>query len=412
MTGYQRVLSAINHKEPDKLPMDCGSMRSTGIMALVYNRLKKFLNIETGKTKVYDMIQQLAIPEQWYLDMFQIDSIDLAREFAGDDEDWIPWNLPDGSEAYRPKWVDIKKVGEDWICYNNSGVEVGKMTPNLVYFTQTNHPLKGIEDLTQTKLPARLNEVIWNVVADPIWRLKGTPNFKETLRAKALKVKEQNRYAQMIGVGGNFFEMGQFLYRSDEFLMNLALEPKQMEYLLDFLLEVHLETVDFLIDAVGDVVDIFQFGDDFGTQTNTMISHEMYKEYFFPRQKKLFQRVHDKCSAKVFLHSCGAIFNFIGDFIDAGVDIINPVQIGAEGMSSAKLKNEFGKDIVFWGGGIDTQHVLASGSPQEVRDEVLRNCEVLMKDGGFIFNQVHNIVDGVPPENIIAMYEAANSIKY
>ncbi|MFA5468029.1 MAG: uroporphyrinogen decarboxylase family protein, partial [Sphaerochaetaceae bacterium] len=279
-------------------------------------------------------------------------------------------------------------------------------------FTQTNHPLKGVDDFDKTTFSKKLNEVIWNVVADPIWRLKEASNFKEDLRVKATDVRAKNKYAQIIGVGGNFFEMGQFLYRSDEFFIKLALEPKQMEYLLDMLLEIHLETVDFLIDSVGDVVDIFQFGDDFGTQTNTMISREMYKKFFFPRQKKLFQRVHDKSNAKVFLHSCGAVYDFLGDFIDAGVDIINPVQIGAMGMESAKLKNDFGKDIVFWGGGIDTQHVLATGSPQKVHDEVLRNCEILMKDGGFVFNQVHNIVDGVPPENVIAMYEAANSIKY
>ncbi|MFA5468370.1 MAG: hypothetical protein WC224_04850, partial [Sphaerochaetaceae bacterium] len=182
MTGHERVMRAINHQEPDKLPMDCGSMRSTGIMALVYNRLKKFLHIESGKTKVYDMIQQLAIPEQWYLDMFQIDSIDLAREFSNNDEDWILWNLPDGSAAYRPKWVDIKKNGGDWVCYNDSGVEVGRMNPNLVYFTQTNHPLKGVDDFDKTTFSKKLNEVIWNVVADPIWRLKEASNFKEDLR--------------------------------------------------------------------------------------------------------------------------------------------------------------------------------------------------------------------------------------
>lgn len=412
MTGHERITAAINHKEPDKLPIDCGSMRSTGIMGLAYNTLKKYLNIQHGKTKIYDMVQQLAIPEQWYLDKFQIDSIDLARTFANDEDDWIPWNLPDGSVAYRPSWVDIRKIGEDWVCFNNDDVEIGRMSPNLVYFTQTNNPLRNKDELDLTKLPKDLNETIWNSVADPVWRWKDSDGFYNKMRSHALAVRDKGDYAQMLGVGASFFETGQFLYRTDEFLMKLVLEPKEMGYIFDALLEQYLETIDKVIDAVGDVVDVFQFGDDFGTQSSTMISHDMYKEFFYPRQKKLFQHVHDRCGAKVFLHSCGAIYNFLGDFIDAGVDIINPVQVGAAGMEPKKLKNDFGKDVVFWGGGIDTQHVLATGTPKQVREEVIRNCEIFMKDGGFIFNQVHNIVDGVPPENIIAMYEAANSINY
>lgn len=137
-----------------------------------------------------------------------------------------------------------------------------------------------------------------------------------------------------------------------------------------------------------------------------MISRDLYRSLIYPRQKKLFQYVHDHCGAKVFLHSCGAA----ADSIDAGVAILSPVQISAKGMDPVRLKGEFGKDLVFWGGGIDTQHVLASGTPQAVREAVLRNCEVFMKDGGFVFNQVHNIVDGVPPEDIVAMYDAANSM--
>ncbi|MDD3791219.1 MAG: uroporphyrinogen decarboxylase family protein, partial [Sphaerochaetaceae bacterium] len=160
---------------------------------------------------------------------------------------------------------------------------------------------------------------------------------------------------------------------------------------------------------IGDSIDILMFGDDLGTQNTTMISRDLYKQLIYPRQKKLFQYVHDHSNAKVFLHSCGAIYDIIGDLIDAGVDILNPVQIGATGMEPKRLKEEYGKDVVFWGGGIDTQHVLASGTPSEIRESVKRNCDIFMKDGGFVFNQVHNIVDGVPPENIIAMYDAVNT---
>lgn len=410
MTSRERILAALNHKEADKVPVDCGSMRSTGIMGLAYNALKRHLGMEEGKTKIFDMVQQLAIPEQWYLDRFQIDSVDLARTFAENEDDWIKWELHDGSVAYRPSWVDIRKEGDDWICYNGEGVEVGKMTPNLVYFTQTNYPLMGKEQADYTDLKKYLSETIWGSVADPAWRHGANPEFPQMLRSNLAKLRKETDYAAMFAIGGNFFENGQYLYRTDEFLMNMLIEQEHVEKLLDKLLEIHLQTVDRVLSGIGDSIDILMFGDDFGTQNTTMISKELYEQLILPRQRKLFSYVHEHSDAKVFLHSCGAISSLIPDLIDAGVDILNPVQIGATGMDPAFLKREYGKDLVFWGGGVDTQHVLATGTPEQVREAVLTNCDIFMKDGGFVFNQVHNIVDGVPPENIVAMYEAVHSI--
>ncbi|MXI85223.1 uroporphyrinogen decarboxylase family protein [Sphaerochaeta halotolerans] len=410
MTRRERIQAALHHKEADKVPVDCGSMRSTGIMGLAYNSLKQYLGIKEGKTKMFDMVQQLAIPEPWYLERFQIDSVDLARTFADNDDEWIRWNLPNGSEAYRPAWVDIRKIGEDWVCFNGEGIEVGRMSPNLVYFTQTNYPLMGKENVDYTNLKKYLSETIWGYVADPAWRLGSREDFPQLLQANLKKLQTETDYASMFAIGGNFFENGQYLYRTDEFLMNMLVEQENVEKLLDILLETHLETVDRVLSGIGDSIDVLMFGDDLGTQNTTMISRDLYKQLIYPRQKKLFQYVHDHSNAKVFFHSCGAISSIIGDLIDAGVDILNPVQIGASGMEPKKLKQEFGKDVVFWGGGVDTQHVLASGTPEQVREAVLLNCDIFMKDGGFVFNQVHNIVDGVPPENIVAMYDAVNSL--
>ncbi len=409
MNRRERVLAAINHKEADKIPVDCGSMRSTGIMGLAYNELKRYLGLDESTTKIYDMVQQLALVEEWYLDKFQIDSVDLARTFANNKEDWIEWNLPDGSPALRPAWVDIRREGEDWVCYNGDNLEVGRMTPNIVYFTQTNYPLMGLENADVTDLKRYMGETIWGHVADPAWRHGSRDNFPQMLRDNLLKFQGENDYATMFAIGGNFFEYGQYLYRTDEFLINMLIEQDNVEKLLDKLLEIHLETLDRVLSGIGDSVDILMFGDDLGTQNTTMISRDLYKQLIYPRQKKLFQYVHDHSNAKVFLHSCGAIYDIIGDLIDAGVDILNPVQIGATGMEPKRLKEEFGKDGVCWGGGIDTQHVLASGTPEEVAEAVKRNCDIFMKDGGFVFNQVHNIVDGVPPESIVAMYEAVNN---
>jgi uroporphyrinogen decarboxylase len=406
MTSRERILAALNHQEPDRIPIDCGSMRSTGIMGMPYNALKHHLGINTGSTKMYDMVQQLAIPEQWYLDRFGIDCVDLARAFSDADADWIPWRLPDGSPALRPSWVPLEFIGDIWLCKNEAGLVLGKMSPGLVYFTQTHHPLAGNETEDFHDLRSLLGDTIWGSVADPAWRHAGRPDFAQLLRQKALELRNTTDYAIMFGIGGNLFEYGQYLYGSEEFLVNLLLEPLKVEKLLDSLLEIHLETIDKVVSAIGDIVDVLVFGDDLGSQNSTLISYDLYRKFIFPRQQTMFSRVHARCPAKVFLHSCGAVSDFIPDLIEAGVDILNPVQLGARGMEAPRLKREFGRDLVFWGGGIDTQHVLATGTPEQVRTEVLRNCEIFNKDGGFVFNQVHNIVEGVSPENIVAMYDA------
>lgn len=249
-------------------------------------------------------------------------------------------------------------------------------------------------------------------MSDPLWKNAERPDFFTLLKNKAAELNTNTERAVMMGFGGNLFENGQFLYRTDEFLVNLLIDPDNMKKMLEKLLEMHLETLDKVLDAVGDTVDIIMFGDDLGTQSAPMINPDLYKEIFQPMHKKMFQMVKKRSNAKTFLHCCGAIKPFLPDLIDAGLDIINPVQTAAAGMDPKELKRDFGKDLVFWGGGVDTQHLLPNGTPEEIRADVRKNAEILMKDGGFVFNQVHNIVTGVPPENILAMYEEANSIRY
>ena len=412
MTSRERVLAAINHKETDKVPVDCGAMRSTGITGVAYNSLKQYLNISEGETKIYDMVQQLAIPEQWYLNRYQVDTVDLARAFANDPKDWVEWKLPDGSDALVPAWLRIEKRNSSWVCVNEQGEILAEMPPFSYYFDQKLWPLMGTHRENFNDLEKDLNRQMWAYMTDPLWKNSGQPDFYARLRAKAKKLYEETNYAIMIGFGGNIFETGQFLYRTDEFLMNLITERKEMEKMLDKLVEIYLLRLEPLLKAISPYVQIIQMGDDLGMQTGPMLSPKLYHEVLFPRHKELYQYIKKNSDLYVFLHSCGAVSEFIPDLIEAGVDILNPVQISAEGMEPARLKKEFGKDIVFWGGGIDTQHTLFNGSPDQVKDEVKRNTEIFMKDGGFVFNQVHNILAGVSPENIVAMYEAVNEIRF
>jgi uroporphyrinogen decarboxylase len=412
MNSRERILQAINHKEADKLPVDCGAMRSTGIMGIPYNSLKKNMGIQGGRTLMYDMAQQLSIPEPWYKDRFQIDTFDLSHHFANDPSDWIPWTLPDGSEAFRPSWITLKEEDGGWVNYNQDGEEIARMTDSTAYFSQTLYPLRGKGLKEFNDLPAYLGKSMWNSFTDPLWRHSGRPDFYDFLKKEANQLRGITDKAVMLGFGGNLFEMGQFLYGTDDFLVNLMIEEQEMESLLDKIMEIHLENLGKVLNSLGDSIDIIQLGDDLGTQSSLMISPELYRKSFLKRHKILFDFIHKNSNAKVFLHSCGAIAPLIPDLIDAGVDILNPVQIGASGMNPVLLKKEYGKDLVFWGGGIDTQHTLPNGTVAEVKDAVKKNCEILMKDGGFVFNQVHNIVAGITPENIIAMYDTANSIRY
>jgi len=412
MTKRERVLAAINHTETDKVPVDCGAMRSSGIMGVVYNKFKKYLGIIEGESKIYDMPQQLAIPEQWYLDRYQIDVVDLARSFANDSIDWREWKLPDGSDAKIPTWLMIEKRGSSLVCVNEQGEEISEMPSSSYYFDQKLWPLRGTHKKNFNDLERDLSRQMWGYMTDPLWKNAGDPDFYTKLHEKAKKLYEETDYAIMVGFGGNLFETGQFLYRTDEFLMNLITEKKEMEKLLDKLTEIWLSRLEPLLDAIFPYVQIIQMGDDLGMQSGPMLSPKLYRELFFPRHKEIYQMVKKKTDIYVFLHSCGAVSEFIPDLIELGVDILNPVQISAEGMEPARLKREFGKDIVFWGGGVNTQHTLFEGTPEQVRDEVKRNTEIFMKGGGFVFNQVHNILAEVKPENIVAMYEAVNEIKF
>ena len=210
----------------------------------------------------------------------------------------------------------------------------------------------------------------------------------------------------MVVVGCNLFEWGTFLRRMDNFLMDLLAEPENVERLLDALMEVHLATLDKVCRAVGDVVDVCRFGDDLGTDTGPFMAPATYRELFKPRHTQLCDYVHKNSQMKTFLHSCGSIYSLLPDLIECGFDVINPVQTACYQMEPERLKAEFGKDITFWGGGADTRKTLNHGTPQAVKDDVRRRMDILAPGGGFVFNTIHNILADVPPENVVAMFEA------
>lgn len=393
MTSRERILTAISHKESDRVPIDFGSMRSTGIMAIAYNKLKAHLGITTGETRMYDTYQQLAEPEQWVLDRFGVDSVDATNSFGRFPEKWKDWTLPDGSHCKVPSWFGPVREPGRWVIRDENGAELAQMPDGCLYFEGTRNILADAE------------------TTDDVDRLFHPGIFSKEglayLREQAKWVHENTEYATMIGFGGNILEGGQGLFGWERFMMEVALDSGIVNYALDKMVEGYMENLRLLVEALDGYVNIIQMGDDLGSQTATLLSPDMYRKVVKPRHTREYQFIRNKSSIHVFLHACGSCYDVIGDLIDEGVEILNPVQTSAVGMEPRRLKKQFGDKITFWGGGCDTQSILPNATPQQIDEHVKERIEIFAPGGGFVFNQIHNVQANVPPENVVAMYEAA-----
>lgn len=406
MTSRERVLASIKHQQPDRVAVDLGATPSSGISTIAYNNVIKYLGIG-GPNRIYDVVQQLAQPGDDILEKFKVDVVDVGRAFNTQDSDWYPIPLSNGSYAEYPTWFHPKQQSDgSWNVYQNDGLCIARMPNGATFFDQTFFPyVDGYPEKLNT-LPEAMNKVLWSALVHSPWDHAGDPDFWNTLREKCINLRNSSDKALMIVCGCNLFEWGTFLRRMDNFLMDLLIEQEEVERLLDALLEIHLATLEKVCNAVGDVVDILRFGDDLGTDHGPFMAPEIYRKLFKPRHKILCDYVKQHSQMHTFLHSCGSIHKLMPDLIEAGYDIINPVQTNARDMEPEKLKQEFGKDITFWGGGVDTRTVLNRAKPAEVKEQVKKRLEIFSKDGGFVFNTVHNILPDVPPENVVAMFEA------
>jgi len=406
LTSRDLVLTSIAHKEPNRVPVDIGSTPSSGISAVAYKNLMDYMGID-GHTRIYDVVQQLAQPEDWFIERFKIDILDIGRSFNTSDEDWYEITMPNGKKGEYPRWFKpIKQKDGDWYAYDKDGTLIAKMPAGAAFFDQTHFPyIDGYPD-NYKDLPKAMSKVLWAALVHSPWDNMDMPDFWDELRKRAIKLRETTDKALMVVAGCNLFEWGTFLRRIDNFLMDLILDQKNVEKLLDALIEQHIPFLEKVCSAVGDVVDIIRFGDDLGMDTGPFMQPEIYKKLFKPRHKMLCDYVKSHSMMHTFIHSCGSISKFIPDLIEAGIEIINPVQTNAKDMEPEKLKKEFGNDVTFWGGGADTRVVLNRGTPEEVKSHVLERLKIFSKGGGFVFNTVHNILPDVPPENILAMFEA------
>jgi uroporphyrinogen decarboxylase len=407
MKSRERVLAALNHQEADRMPIDFGGHRSSGIAAIAYAKLRTSLGLVPRPIRVYDPVQQLAIIDEDVLDLFHVDAIELGRGFAMEDEHWVDWTLPDGTPCQMPRWAAPERIEGEWILKNDKGLTVGRMPDGAIYFEQCYWPYVDHDDLE--RLSDALEETIWVAIKSPPGPLVAGPDGAQRLAEGARRLRARTERAIIGLFGGNLLEVGQFLYRIDNFLMLLAGDPDRAHAFLDRLVELHLANLERFLAAVGDSIDIILFGDDLGMQNGPQMSPAMYEEFFKPRHARMWARAKELANVKVMLHCCGGVQPLLRHLIEAGLDAINPVQISCAGMDPRALKQQFGKDLTFWGGGCDTHRVLSGGTPDEIRRHVRRQVEILKPGGGCVFQQVHNVLANVPPENIVAMFEAAYS---
>ncbi len=413
MNSRERVLATLNHEQPDRIAVDFGAHRSSGIAAIAYKKLKEALGITTGDIYVYDMIQQLAIVEPEVLDALGVDVIELGRAFCCKDADWQDWVLPNGTPCKIPAFVNVEKRDGSWFLQSQDRMDLGVMKPGCLYFEQVYWPWldRNPEDQDFSDIEEAFAQSMWTSVASPGGHIPLTDEGCRELAQGARTLRNSTDRAILGIFGGNFFEVPQFLYRMDNYLTHLGLYPEACKRLSQALCEVYLARLEKWLDAVGPYIDVILFGDDLGGQNGPLISPAMYRDIFKPWHAKLWTRAKELAPhINIHLHCCGGIEPLLGDLIDAGLESVNPVQISCVGMDALHLKQTYGDRFTFWGGGCDTHHVLPNGTPDEVRENVRELCAIWAPQGGFVFQQVHNILADIKPENILAMFDAVRAM--
>jgi len=380
MTPRERLLTALEHREPDRVPYDLGSCQVTGIAVLAYQRLRDYLGLPKVQPTVCDVIQQIALPDDDVVERLGVDVRGLFPLNAHN------WNIVN------------EDAGDNWEYTDEWGITYHYPKENGLYYTIVRNPISG-----STTSPQEIEAHPWPDCGDP-QRIAGLEELAACYRAEG--------HAVMIkGVLAGLFEMAQRIRGTENFMIDMLADRPSAEALVDRLLQCKLDFWEMALPRLRHVIDVVSEADDYGTQTSQLVSPQLFRELFKPRLKQLFDRIHELApEAKLFFHSCGSIREILPDFIEIGIDIINPIHIRAAGMEPAGLKRDFGDAVTLWGGGVDTQGVLPNGTVEEVREDVRRNVEALMPGGGYVFNTVHNIQADVPPENIVAMWETLREV--
>ncbi|MDR1320214.1 MAG: uroporphyrinogen decarboxylase [Gracilibacteraceae bacterium] len=374
MNARERVLCALSHKEPDRIPLDLGAGCSCKFTKYFYVKLLDYFGIKED-IEMNHIPYQLVNASDKVLDLLKCD-VRSAHLHP----------VPREKNPYARSW----ETEDSYYLTNNWGVEYRMPKHQGLYYDLIGGVLFDTEDDEDDK------KFIWPIPEKfPPADRRELGNYRAA--GYATYVSEQ--------FGNGFLQQGPLMWGFENWFAMLVAEPERCEPFIEKLLTKKIEYYDNILEVYGGLVDICCEADDFGTQRGTFISPKVIREMILPYHKKLNAYLKAKGVGFMTLHSCGSVEAVIPDIIEAGFDCLNPVQISAHNMSPQHLKKTYGKDIVFWGGGINTQFTLPNGTPEQVREETKRNMDLFARDGGFVFSTVHNVQDDVPIENFIAMWE-------
>jgi len=368
LSHRERVIKALRHQEPDRVPFDLGGTANSSLHVKGYQKLKAHFGIQAEDTIIHKMMQTVAVHEP------VLQALDIDFRYVGP-----------GSPDSRPD----TPVGENG--YQDEYGVVRRQPSSALYYDLVKSPLGGtitIQDIVNFSWP------------DP-----GDPGYTRGLRERLLDYRENTDYAIVLRLPSAFVHTTQYLRGFEDWFIDLAADQKLAGALFDAAVEHSSALAAEILKVGGDLADVVAASDDMGLQNGPIVSPELYRRLFKPRHKKYFDTVKQHTSAFLHFHCCGSIYKLLPDLIELGVDVINPVQVAARDMDSSLLGPEFGDRLSFWGG-IDTQKVLPRGTPEEVKAEVRRRIRDFAPGGGYILGAVHDIQPDVPVENILAMFEA------
>jgi uroporphyrinogen-III decarboxylase len=410
MTSRERVIQALNHREPDRIPVDFGATAVTGMHVKIVIALRDHYGLEKRPVKMHEPYQMLGLIDE---DLQQALDLDVEGIFAAEtlfgfrNEGWTPWRMDDGTEVLVSKhFKTTRDANGDIMIYpkgDTSAPPSGRLPKDGFFFdTIVRQPpidelrLDPADNLEEFGPISEADLVYYDAEAK---RAAGTGRgIIATFGGTAL--------GDIALVPAPFLKNPKGIRDIEEWYVSTLTRQPYIHKVFGRQTEIALENLAKIAARVGDrVQSVFICGTDFGTQTSTFCSAETFRKLYLPHYRKINDWIHAHTSWKTFKHSCGAVKPLIPGFIDAGFDILNPVQVSAAGMDAAKLKADYGKEIVFWGGGVDTQRTLMFGTPAEVGEEVKRRLDVFGKGGGFVFNAVHNVQANVPVQNVVAMFE-------
>jgi len=413
MQSRKRMLNALDHEQPDSVPVDIGATMVTGMHVTCVDELRRYYGLEKRPVKVHEPFQMLGLIEE---DLKEIIGVDVEgvnprnNMFGFPNEGWREWKLDSGLVVLVPEnfRITYDDKGNKYLYPQGdlSSPPSGRMPRDGYYFDAVIRQ----EEIDEEKLDPQDNLEEFKLLTQ-----EDISYFSnEVMRAAATK------RAVIINIGGTglgdialvpgpFLKHPRGIRDVEEWYISTVTRRDYIHEVFEAQTDIAVENLEKVNSATGELIDIiFLCGTDFGTQTGTFCSEETFRELYMPYYRKMNDWIHKNTEWKTFKHCCGAVEPFMKLFIESGFDIINPVQCSAAGMQPELLKDRYGDKLVFWGGGVDTQRVLPSGTPEEVRSQVLERCRIFSENGGFVFNAIHNIQARTPVENIVAMIDAVH----